>query len=453
MKIKSTLSVLACALLAACGGGGGGGTGTGVPLSSGYPGAAARCDIAGQRNWLRDYLNDQYLWYEQLRTADESASDMPHYFASLLAVPVDRYSYAQSTSSFLQFFNNGRRTGYGYSLAWDDAAQTVLKVRSTEPLSPVGLAGLVRGDTIVSMDGFTPAQITAGALATVTTAGIARHFVVTSAAGATRSFTVNSAEYPLSPVLDARVLTAANGARVGYLAYQDFIDAGASALGSAFDTFRSAQVTELVVDLRYNGGGSTRQARNLASMVGGSVLDGEVFAQYRYNAKNSGSNFNQTFTSSLDSLPTAPLETLSRVFVITSAATASASELFINSLRPFKPVILVGSTTYGKPYAFQPRDSCETTYNAVNLEVANARGFSDYSAGFAPTCIVADDLGHALGDPLERRTAAALAYITTGACPPLATALKMQAAPVSAQYRRLNELGFGEISPRQARVD
>lgn len=449
MRIQPTLALLACALLAACGGG----TDSAAPEASGYPGAAARCDITGQRNWLRDYLSDQYFWSAQLRVADDAASDMPEYFASLLAFPVDRYSFAQSTSSFQQFFGDGRRTGYGYSLAWDDAAQTVFKVRTTEPLSPVGLAGLVRGDTIVTIDGFTSAQIATGALGTVTTAGVARHFVVLGATGVQRSFTVNSADYPLSPVVAARVLAAAGGVRVGYLAYQDFIDAGAAALGDAFNAFREANVTELVVDLRYNGGGSSRQARNLASMAGGSALDGQVFGQYRFNARNSDKNFSQTFTSSLASLPAAPLEGLSRVIVITSGNTASASELFINSLRPFRQVVLVGGTTYGKPYAFLPRDACGITYNAVNLEVANALGFSDYSAGFAPTCAVADDLDHALGDPLERRTAAALGYISTGACPPVGAALRTQGALGSGEARRLNELGFGEVSPRQTRLD
>ena len=183
---------------------------------------------------------------------------------------------------------------------------------------------------------------------------------------------------------------------MGYLAYQEFISSGADAVGAAFDRFAAAGITDLVLDLRYNGGGSTTQARNLASLAAGSALDGQVFADFRFSAKNADRNFTQTFSayfaSKASQTDSTPLENLNRVFVITSAATASASELLINGLRPFKDVITIGSTTFGKPYGFLPRDACGLTYYAVNFITANAQGFSDYSTGIAPTCAVADDL-------------------------------------------------------------
>lgn len=457
MNFKAHAAALTCVVLAGCGGGGGGdssgGTAGNVPPASGYPAAAATCDVAGQRAWLRDYMNDQYFWYDQQGVPNAAAKDMSTYLDSLLFAPTDRYSYAQSTAEYTQFFVQGQRTGYGYSLAWADAAQTVLKVRTVEALSPVGLAGLLRGDTIVTIDGYTPTQIVSGQPAPVNTAGVARNFVVSNAVGVQRSLVVNSADYALSPVMDARVFTAANGAKVGYLAYQEFISTGAAAVGKAIDSFRAAGVTELVLDLRYNGGGSTTQARNLASLLGGSALGGRVFAQYRFNAKNTASNFSQGFTASTSTLQTAPLEILSRVVVITSASTASASELIINGLRPFKNVITIGSTTYGKPYGFLPRDACGTTYSAVNFNTVNAQGFGDYSTGIVPTCTVADDLTRQLGDPAEHRTAAALTYIANGACPAAVPGAVAKAAAQPGPDGRRNELGFGEISPRQARLD
>jgi carboxyl-terminal processing protease len=241
---------------------------------------------------------------------------------------------------------------------------------------------LQRGDTIVSIDGYTPAQIANGQLPVVSTEGVTRTFVVKDAAAVQRTLSVQSINFALSPVIQKAILTTGS-TKVGYLMYQEFISTGSAALGTAFDFFRTQGATELILDLRYNGGGSTLQARNLASMVGGPTVDGKVFANYRYSAKNAASNFTQSFGSS--GLPAAPLTTLTRVFVITSGNTASASELVINALKPFfKEVVTIGSTTYGKPYAFQPRDACGTTYSAVNIEIANANGFADYSAGFAP---------------------------------------------------------------------
>ena len=446
-------------LLAACGGGGT----TATPatsstaptaLASGYPNSPVTCSTSDQRDWLRDYMNDRYFWYDRQGVPNAAAASMDDYLSSLLFKPVDRYSFAESTAAANQFFEQGTRTGYGYALAWSDSAQTVLKVRLIEPLGPLGLGKLLkRGDTIISIDGFSPAQIVAGQAGPVTAEGVQRAFVVKDDAGTQRSFSVASVKFALSPVINSQVLTAPNGDRVGYLMYQEFISTGAPALGTAFDSFRNAGVKHLVLDFRYNGGGSTAQARNLASLVGGADVVGKVFAQFRFSAKYAADNFSQTFRFA--DLPALPLEGIDKVMVITSASTASASELVINSLRPFKNVVTIGSTTFGKPFAFLPIEACGTTYNAVNLEVANAVGFADYSAGFAPACAVSDDLTRQLGDPLELRTAAALGYVATGQCPSPSGQVRPAAGSSKAAIDAMKqgEQGWGETSPRRARVE
>ena len=167
LKTGVRMAALACEVLTGCGGGSSPAadsnpsatTPTPTQVSSGYPAAPASCDAPGQRAWLRDYMDDQYFWFDLQGTPDVAASTLHRYFASLLFVPLDRYSFAQSTTEFIQFFEQGQRTSYGYSLAWADTAQTVLKVRTVEPHSPIGLAGLRRGDTVVAIDGYTPDQI------------------------------------------------------------------------------------------------------------------------------------------------------------------------------------------------------------------------------------------------------------------------------------------------------
>jgi hypothetical protein len=109
------------------------------------------------------------------------------------------------------------------------------------------------------------------------------------------------------------------------------------------------------------------------------------------------------------------------VIILTGGGTASASEMVINGLRPHMNVVTIGATTYGKPFAFLPIDSCGTTYSAVNVEVSNAVGNANFASGIPPTCPMTDDFDHQLGDPAERRTAAALSYIATGVCPPFAS--------------------------------
>jgi hypothetical protein len=106
-------------------------------------------------------------------------------------------------------------------------------------------------------------------------------------------------------------------------------------------------------------------------------------------------------------------------------------------------VVLIGATTYGKPYGFLPVDACDLTYNAVNFESVNALGEGGYNSGIAPTCEVPDDLDHQLGDPAEGRLAAALSYVKTGACPARIAALRS-----GASGSRLLDNAFGEV-PRQ----
>ncbi len=454
-------------LLAACGGGDSSSAPVAAPAApvvqntlSGYPGEAASCTLAGQKSWLDDYMRDQYFWSANQPAPNASAPTIDAYFQSQLFVPTDRYSFSQSQAAFTQFFVEGTRTGYGYSLAFADASQSKIQIRTVEPLGPAAAAGLLRGDTVLSIDGFSPANIVNGSLTLVVTAGITRTFSIQDSVGTQRTLTMVSRNFLLSPVLTDKVLTAANGAKVGYLAYQDFTNLSLRALGDSFNRFRAAGVTELIVDLRYNGGGSVLVARALASLIGGTPLDGKVFAGIRFNAQNKASDFDFAFTANPASLPTAPLEGLTQIFFITSSSTASASELVVNSLFPFKKVVTIGAPTFGKPYGFQPRSSCNTVFNATNFETFNAVGAGRFDNGLPATCTVADDLSKALGDPAERRTAAALGYIQTNACPVVsaavggdlqarsmdALALPGQAQGSAGSNRKLIEPAFGEVS-------
>ena len=404
-----------CLALAGCGGGG-------EPAADPQlPPQADECSVSEQRSALRTFMQEQYFWNDRMGAADEAARDMDGYFTSLLNRPTDRYSSTQPSAVFNGVFLEGYRTGYGYALAWANADQSLVRVRSVEPLSPVGKAGLRRGDWIISIDGLPPEAVGQGQLPVVTTEGVPREFVVIGNDGQERRFTAISAEYPLTPLSDTRVIETqgADGQalKVGYLAYGQFVGYSQAALNEAIRQFADAGVSEVVLDLRYNGGGSVATSQRLASLLGGTRLVNKTFADMRNNPQRSVYNWTYRFMGSRAQLQGGqPLENLQRLVVITSGATASASELLINGLRPFMPVVLVGATTYGKPYGSTPRDSCGTVYNAIQYNFLNASGDANYASGFAADCEVPDDLGHALGDPREARLAAALTYIREGRC-------------------------------------
>jgi hypothetical protein len=216
----------------------------------------------------------------------------------------------------------------------------------------------------------------------------------------------------------------------------------------AFNTLAAANggagVQDLVLDLRYNGGGLIGIAGEIGYMIAGPAsTSGQTFYLPKFNAKHP--TINPVVGTPITPLPfpsTAvgysaaggtPLPTLNlnRVFVLTGHDTCSAAEAVINGLRGVNvEVIEIGSTTCGKPYGFYPQDDCGTTYFSIEFQGYNAMGFGDFGDGFSPDnavgsvgvriegCSIADDFTHDLGDPAEGRLAVALAYQSGTPCPP-----------------------------------
>jgi carboxyl-terminal processing protease len=436
--MKWWLLAALCALLQACGGG------SSAPEA---PLAAAGCSADEQRASLQSFMQDKYYWYANLRQPSPAAASMDDYFHSMLYTPTDRFSFTESTAAHNALFVDGRRTGYGYALVWADAARTALRVRNVEPLGPVARAGLARGDTIVTIDGFGADDIAAGALPIVDTPGVTRRFVVISATGARHVLAVDSEDYPLSPVAATATFDIVRGGapvKVGYINYSQFVSYSVPSLNLAFIRFGQQGIGELILDLRYNGGGSVNTSRDLASMIGGNRTATEIYAYLRFNEKQANSTQRLAFNSSRDDFALPIPAGLPRVVVIASGATASASELLVNGLKPFVDVKLVGETTYGKPYGFVPRDACGITYNAVQFESLNSLGAGGFTAGFAPDCAVADDLDHQLGDSAESRTRVALNYLATGSCgaAPLGRLAAQRAPPAPGTFGETTRPGM-----------
>jgi hypothetical protein len=207
-------------------------------------------------------------------------------------------------------------------------------------------------------------------------------------------------------------------------------------------------ITDLVLDVRYNGGGFLAIASELAYMIAGpgptagqrfellqfndkhpsiNPITGQAISQTPFYTTTLGAPFNGNGGNAGQALPTL---NLSRVFVLTGSRTCSASEAIMNGLRGVNvEVIQIGSTTCGKPYGFFATDNCGTTYFTIQFRGVNAMDFGDYTDGFSPAntvnnigttvpgCNVADDFTAQLGDQTESRLAAALNYRDTGLCP------------------------------------
>ncbi|WP_341891587.1 S41 family peptidase [Variovorax sp. YR752] len=403
-------ALLLAALVAGCGGSGGGDG----------PQGSAQCDLDSQKTWLRGYMRDWYYWSGSAPNPEPAGfATLADYFgalkyASYPGYGIEPWSYYQDTASYNQFFAEGRTLGYGLFVNGSER-QLPLKVRMTEPLSPAATAGLLRGDTIVSVNGVAAADLIAGNFAVLNPARAGdRITVVADTATGRRSVVLTAIEYELTPVPAARVLDIGDGRRAGYLVLKDFITQAETPLAGALADFRAAGASELILDLRYNGGGRISTANQLASQIVGALHQGKVFATLRYNAAHQGSNRDFTLT-------TAPAPAFARVVVLTGPRSCSATELLVNGLAPYAQVVTVGDTSCGKPYGFNPQASCDNTFSVVNFRAVNASGEADYDTGIAPDCAQADDFERAFGDPAETLTATALGYLRSGSCPAAAS--------------------------------
>jgi len=195
--------------------------------------------------------------------------------------------------------------------------------------------------------------------------------------------------------------------KIGYLVLKGFITPTKTELDNCFARFKSANVEELIVDLRYNGGGMIDVSNRLASLIGGTALSGKVYTIYSYNNRYESQNTTINFLS----LPNAL--SLGRVTFITTSGTASASELVINGLKPYMTVALVGSKTHGKPVGMPvlKYNRFKWVFLPICISFRNVNNEGEYFNGLDVNVVAADDFNTPFGDINEASFAAALNYI------------------------------------------
>ncbi|MFM2060060.1 MAG: hypothetical protein RLY71_4445 [Pseudomonadota bacterium] len=423
--------LLCGALLAGCGGGSdSGGSGDDNGGADGTNG----CTLAEQKIGLRGYMLNWYLFNKQIPDPDPARfSRIEDYFYAML-VSTDQWSFVEPTAAFEQFFSAGETLGYGISVAGRAEDPEPVRIRYIAPGSPADVAGLTRGMIVEKINGIPATTFkTSTAGFSVLNPGNAGQTITLTVHDAaqgspTRTQALSARVYPLVPVARSLNMTSSTGIPVAYLHYKDFINAGQNALQSFFKAQSALQVKELILDLRYNGGGLISISRDIASGIAGNLKDAadlpKPFVTLRYNSERQAANHTYQFGAPA----TWSTLNLQRVYVLTGPRTCSASELVINGLVPHVQVVQIGSTTCGKPYGFSPLNACGNTYNAINFDSVNANGAGGYVNGLSPTagCLVTDDLDHQLGDPAEALTAAALRHIDTGQCTTAGAATTVQ---------------------------
>ncbi len=345
--------------------------------------------------------------------------------------PLDRYSFARTQTEW-ENTSSGSNEGFGFRrifLSDDD-----LRVAFVYDQSPMGKAGVKRGWQILKVNNIIPTTANDNAIYNELSKNNVVVFEFKKPDGTTQTLTIAKAAYKANFLLHQSVITT-GGKKIGYFVLESFLgdqdgEVTRQQLQSALTNFKSQGVTELVVDLRYNGGGYVSLSQALANMIAPASAKGKTMFTYKYNELLTES-FNQLNSDNdpdndqqitYNFSNSASLVTLSQVVFITSEETASASELLINNLKPYLNVKLVGENTYGKPVGFPgiliEMSKTDPTQNyyvfPIAFQTLNANNQGDYFGGMTVDKRQIDDVSHDFGDTQEASLKEAVSYITTG---------------------------------------
>jgi hypothetical protein len=364
------------------------------------------------------YSRDIYLWYSQIpadfkpRNYADPGKIMeairPYSKETGFTDPVDRWSFAIKKQEW-DNVSAGVAKDFGLNVFFKEEGD--LRVRMVERASPTGKAGIRRGWRITKINGSTNIA-TSNAESIVNAIYYSENVTLTllKPDGNTTDVALSAATYQEHPVALDSIYTM-GGKKTGYMVYNSFLGDSLETMNEfqrVFNRFSTANVDDVIIDLRYNGGGYVLYQRELANYLVNNSGNGNLMMKTEYNDKysryNSSVNFNKKGTLNLP-----------RIFFIVSKSSASASELLINNLKPYMNVFLVGPTrTYGKPVGYFNIGVGDWYIFPVSSRTTNKNGQGNYYNGFELNSTVADGLDKDWGDTNESCLASALKYIVSG---------------------------------------
>ena len=372
---------------------------------------------------LRDsvylYSQDIYLWSDNLPaqtvfkpltypTADSVMKKVRTYSPFVNGRYQDRWSFVIDKKTWDNVVSGSSSdTGAEYGFVGD----ADLRVKLVYSLSSAGTQGVKRGWKALKFNGIDATYANIDKLNTELNKS-SQTVLFQKPDGTQQTITLTSAAYKSDYVMNPKVFLI-NGNNVGYFAFDSFLGANSgqdtkNELDKIFADFKSKNVTELVLDLRYNGGGYGLVSSYLGSLIAPSSAIGKVFVSAVHNKKYTKFNSTDTFKSLANGLK------LNRVSIIVTKGTASASEELINGLKPVMNVKLIGSTTHGKPVGYYALPVMGNYVFPVAVKNVNSVGFDDFYQGFTVDKVQTDDITRDLGDPAEACLKTALDYIKTG---------------------------------------
>ncbi len=392
---------------------------------------------------------DIYLWYSQIPTDfnPRSYADPDKIMTAIRAFskepgfpnPVDRWSFAAKQKDW-DNVSSGAADDFGMNVFFIKEGD--LRVKYVEKASPAGIAGIRRGWRITKINGNTNITTTNSKfLVDNIYSSPGSNITFEKPDGSVVDVALKAAGYQENPIFLDSVYTAGSK-KAGYVVFNSFLGDTTQIYNQfqrIFNRFSQESVNEVVIDLRYNGGGYVSVQDKLANYLINSSGNGNIMMNQQYNDKYKQFNSTTRFRK-LGSL------NLSRIFFIVSNGTASASELLINNLKPYLDVKVVGpSNSYGKPVGFFPIPVKDWYIFPVSFRSTNKNGEGSYFDGIKTDNKAADGLDKEWGDRSEPCLASIIRFISTGAFSRAETAgiygaQSIAETTVPSQVRTTNEM-------------
>ncbi len=350
-------------------------------------------DEQAAKNAVKEIMEEWYYWYEKMPEVKiNDYQDVYYLLNAMMYTEKDVWSFIMPYDEFIQYYSEASYEGYGFGFKEDENNNVFITFVFKD--SPLYAKGVRRGWQLIELDDELVTDLTTASQ--LLSATVQSTFAFIRPQGDTVSYSFQKKTITQNTVLHSEIIDTM-GTKIGYMVLQSFVTPTLEEVDDVFQDFSAKGIDEMILDLRYNGGGDASVASYLASSIIDQDSEGDLFVKYQYNDKKHEYNEEINFEKSAYKL------NLDRLMVITMEGTASASEMIVKGLEPYINVKLVGHKTHGKPVGMNVFDLQEYGYAfaPVTFKIVNNSGDGDYFNGIPVDATINDDITRQFGDRHE----------------------------------------------------
>ncbi len=369
-----------------------------------------------ENEFVLGLMKEIYFWNDDMNViGDVNSYETPQAVMSALQTDKDRWSYIVEKSINDAYYSGGEVLGFGFYCEFvrQDDGIILLRISSIQEDSSLYKEGVRKGDSLLSIDNL---SLTTSDESIVNSLGQLINNKLTD--GNSHSLQIDTQLYGVKEIsvspesidiktIHTKQIYEKENIKIGYMTFSHFIEPSADELIEAFDFFSLNEIDELIIDIRGNGGGRVSIAGYFIDILLGNKNAGNISMKFKFNSKYEDENMTYVISDVGYDFD------FNRIVFLTDGNTASASELLINSLRPYLDVILIGRNTHGKPVGMSSYENGDYVYLPISFQLVNAHDYGDFFDGIEVDSYIYDDFSYNYGNPEDPIIAEALTYLTT----------------------------------------